>query len=271
MDEGLPFYNAPPVVETVLGVQFEPLEKFSNAHLGIFWKSLGEEWANVSDAAPIEPVFESFDAHKKWSHPEIQLRLSAQTHMRIQIKNVHDDRMIQLQNGRLHLNWRQSSPERHYPRYTKVREEFEDILRQFESFVATNNLGKIVMNQWELTYFNHIPPNQLWKSVRNWHNVIPGLVTSPGFGHDIQFENIVGEWVYKLNADRGRLHITLKHGRRQDNSIEVIVLQLTARGPISKEPQLSSGEGLDLGHKAIVCTFTEMTSPEAHKIWERKR
>jgi hypothetical protein len=40
-------YENPPVVKTVLGVQFEPLATFSNAHLGAFWKRLD------ADAWPI--------------------------------------------------------------------------------------------------------------------------------------------------------------------------------------------------------------------------
>ena len=36
---GLPDYERPPVVETVLGVQFDSLPKFTNAHLGTFWET----------------------------------------------------------------------------------------------------------------------------------------------------------------------------------------------------------------------------------------
>jgi len=44
----LPDYVNPPVVETILGVQFERLPAFKNAHLGAFWKTLDtREWADV--------------------------------------------------------------------------------------------------------------------------------------------------------------------------------------------------------------------------------
>jgi hypothetical protein len=35
-----PDYERPPVVETVLGVQFDPLPDLCNAHLGAFWGTL---------------------------------------------------------------------------------------------------------------------------------------------------------------------------------------------------------------------------------------
>ncbi len=42
--DSLPIFATPPVVETVLSAQFFPLEYFSNAHAGWFWKNyLGTE------------------------------------------------------------------------------------------------------------------------------------------------------------------------------------------------------------------------------------
>ena len=67
-DSSLPAFRKPPVVETVLGVQFDPIPGFSNAHLGAFWKRLlahensgsAGEWRTLTDAPPIEPTFERF-------------------------------------------------------------------------------------------------------------------------------------------------------------------------------------------------------------------
>jgi len=36
-DETLPTFENPPVVETVMSVQFDPLSKLTDAHLGGFW------------------------------------------------------------------------------------------------------------------------------------------------------------------------------------------------------------------------------------------
>jgi hypothetical protein len=45
------------------------------------------------------------------------------------------------------------------------------------------------------------------------------------------------------------------------------MLTLTARGPIDSERTWESG--LNLGHEAIVCGFTAITSAEAHRHWAR--
>src|SRR5262245_55135596 len=101
----LPDYISPPVVETVLGVQFARLPGFTNAHLGAFWKSLdATEWPTVSDAPPLQPQFERFSEAAKWARG-LQLQLTPIPAGRVQIKNRAGDRMIQVQNGRLHFNW----------------------------------------------------------------------------------------------------------------------------------------------------------------------
>ena len=72
----LPDYNDPPVVETVLGVQFDRLPGFKNAHLGAFWKTLNAaEWPVVQDAPPLAPQFERFDKSVRWAKGvQLQLR-----------------------------------------------------------------------------------------------------------------------------------------------------------------------------------------------------
>ena len=45
-----PDYEHPPVVETVIGVQFDSLPELRNAHLGAFWKTVLDtgEWHNLT-------------------------------------------------------------------------------------------------------------------------------------------------------------------------------------------------------------------------------
>jgi uncharacterized protein (TIGR04255 family) len=146
--EPLPDYEAPPVVETILGVQFEPLPGLKNAYLGGFWKTLDTaEWPTVSDAPPLPPQFERFTETFQWA-PGIEFQLIQNPPGRLQISNRDGDRMIQLQNGRLHLNWL-GEPGRKYPRYEKVREDFVWALQRFSGFLAAEKLGDFRPNQWE--------------------------------------------------------------------------------------------------------------------------
>jgi len=124
--DDLPSFRRPPLVETVLGVQFERLPGFSNAHLGVFWQYLNDQmsgwqrladnWTSVADASPIEPVLERFEQEGSWAPFGVRLSVSNEVAVRIQIRNQANTRMVQLQNGRLHLNWIGHTGSQ-YPRY----------------------------------------------------------------------------------------------------------------------------------------------------------
>ena len=63
-------FQFPPVVETVLGVQFAGLPGYSTAHAGWFWKEYLEKlnespnriWSKAVDAMRLEDQFERFGA-----------------------------------------------------------------------------------------------------------------------------------------------------------------------------------------------------------------
>ena len=159
--EQLPSFEQPPVVETVLGIQFKPLSGFCNAHLGAFWKHLGRDWCKLlgkdwtllSDAPTLEPTLERFEGSEAWAPLRSGFRLTADPSARLQIRSATDDAMIQLQNGRLHYNWL-GTRGGDYSRYKSVRPRFDELLRGFTGFVSTEALGKLVPNQWEITYVN---------------------------------------------------------------------------------------------------------------------
>jgi uncharacterized protein (TIGR04255 family) len=161
-----PDYIDPPVVETVLGVQFAPLQGLTNAHLGAFWQSLQtDQWPSVSDAELLPPAFEQFDDKARWASG--RLRFEITNKCRLQIKNADADRMIQVQNSRLHFNWLKR-PGISYPRYETVRREFESTLQDFLQFVNRAKLGELRPDQWEVTYVNQMPKGTVWNDSCDW-------------------------------------------------------------------------------------------------------
>ncbi len=266
----LPDYENPPVVETVLGVQFDRLPGFTNAHLGGFWKVLPtEEWPEVSDAPPLPPQFEQFTEAARWA-TGLQLQLTQVPATRLQIKNKDGDRMIQLQNGRLHFNWLGQAGGR-YPRYESVREGFVWALQRFTGFLAQEKLGDFRPNQWEVTYLNHIPKGTVWNTPDDWGFFGPlGVVpTVEGVAHG---EGFTGEWHFVIPDQRGRLHVKWQHGLTPEPKQEVIVLTLTARGPLqqSDDAQQAILAGMDLGRETIVRSFKAFMDDMANKYWGLK-
>jgi uncharacterized protein (TIGR04255 family) len=249
-------------------VQFDPLPKLTNAHLGAFWTGLGANWLQVSDAPPLEPQFEKFGDSGSWSRVGVRLTLAQVAPTRVQIRNADGDRMIQIQNGRLHFNWLGQGCTA-YPRYEAVRKDFDETLAQFKEFLAREGLGELRPNQWEVTYVNQFPKNTVWKSPDDWRFFRP-LQSIQGLNQSVQLESFGGEWHFEISPQRGRLHVKWQHGCQSDPmEQELIVLTLTARGPLpaTAEAKGTLGEGLDLGHATIVRTFRDLMTDEANSYW----
>lgn len=265
-------FRNPPVVETVLGVQFDPVPGLTNAHLGVFWKHLQaaaqseeERWDHPNDAATIESAFERFEDERSWSRPHATLRLTQDPSCRLQIRNAAGDAMIQVQNGRLHYNWIGQGGQ-HYRRYAIVRPAFDRIFASFAEFLSRERMDPVRPNQWEVTYVNHIPKGTVWSDPADWPKLFVGLVGTGMRATAVQLESLNGSWHFEIPKQRGRLHVDLKHAKpAEKDSDEVLRLTLTARGPIDESTQLS--DGLDLGRRVIVLTFRDITSKEAHVFW----
>lgn len=268
MAEPLPKFNAPPVIETVMGLQFNPLAGFTEAHAGWFWKSkLADEWTSVQRAPRILDQFERFGDDIKWG-PNHGIRISPDEGGRIQIINNDDDRMIQVQNSRFIYNWRKR--EGGYPSFDSISPEFTRLFSLFQDFNTDAFGGVPDVNQWEITYVNHIPKGELWTSPKDWVSVINDLSVSTADVEGQEFDGFNAEWRLLIHGTRGRLHITARHGRKSGpDGDELLILQLTARGPVV--PQQDYDEGFRIGHEAIVRSFAKMTSKRAHEHWKRIR
>jgi uncharacterized protein (TIGR04255 family) len=267
MPQTTPRFRNPPVVETVLGVQFATLPGWTFGHPGWFWKGyLPPEWENAADAPPLIDQFEGFGEERKWVQPSaVQLQVFAAPLTRLQITNAAGDRMIQVQPTRFHYNWQKRDVV--YPSYRTMKAEFDSLFTAFRKFAADAKLGAVSPNQWELTYVDQIPRGTLWDSPADWHKILPGLFPSVGALGGYALESVVGEWHYVIEPARGRIHVALQSGRTSATGIDVLNVQTTARGPIRQEPGWGLDEGLELGHDAVLAAFLEMTSSDAHEAW----
>jgi uncharacterized protein (TIGR04255 family) len=261
-------YDKPPVVETVMGIQFEPVPGFTNGHLGLFWAHLGgrNQWPNASDVPPLGQQFERFGDATEWApYDQIRLGVSGIPSSRLQLRS--NDRMLQVQNGRLVYNWI-GSEGKEYARYETIRRQFDSLRESFKVFLAEQGLRAMSPNQWEMTYINHLPKSTVWNTVSDWSKVFSFHAIPPTEVNKCRLESVGGNWVYEIEPELGRLHMQLRHGK-DPKGTEILIFNLTARGPI-KDAEGVDGNvdaGLNLGHEVIVNTFTELTSHEARSYW----
>lgn len=266
----LPKFESPPLVETVLSVQFNRLSSFSNALAGWFWKDfLGHEWKSSQPNPRLKDVFEKFGVEGHWTAPPVFELVPGMEAERLQILRDDEERMIQIQDSRFIYNWRKR--EGVYPSYEKLLPEFRIEFDKFLNFVARLEDSKLTPNQWEVTYVNQIPKGELWQTPDDWVSIFPWLNIPPAVGASQKFESFSGNWKYEIKPEIGRLHITLRHARITGTSDEVIMLNLTARGAVDEKKLSNFVDGFNAGHAAIVQTFADITSAEAHNFWKRSR
>ncbi len=70
--EDLPDFRYPPLVETVLSLQFKPLERFSLVHVGLLWHQFRSKFPLIEEHSPLPVARESFEAA---SHGQIEVSI----------------------------------------------------------------------------------------------------------------------------------------------------------------------------------------------------
>lgn len=267
----LPSLENPPLHETVLGVQFDPVQSFSNAHLGLFWNELNDGWTHVEDQKPIEPSFERFEGKSSFHPQQFQVKLSDDPSSRLQITNEERTRMIQVQNGRFHYNW-MKGPGGKYPRYEQIKEEFNKKLNFFQQFLDDHDLEKYEPNQWEVTYVNHFLKGNFWEETNDISSIFTILSDREPITKQI-LEGINFSLRYEIEPEIGRVHVNIQNGSKEfdGDDKEIIVLKLTARGAVEGKSGdgLSLFDGLDKGRERIVDSFFSLTTQEAQEYWDR--
>lgn len=265
MSKALPQFTRPPVVETVLGVQFDTLPNFTTAHAGIFWSEcLGEDWPTVREASRLGLIDEAYGGVAFRRHV-MGLATDAEPN-RLQILNTAQDRMLQLQDSRLVLNWRKTGSE--YPHYAPLRDEFGRYLALFQAFLRKYGYPELKLSRWEITYVNHLDRGNLWGSVSDWDRIFPGLFLPLDASADSDLETFDAQWQFGLQKDQGRLRVQLRHIKKDlEGGADAIDLRFIATGMLSSAGDLAVR--MEIGHEAIVSRFTKMTSAYAHERWGR--
>lgn len=261
----LPRYGKPPVIEVVCGIQFEAPVGFNSIHFGRFHERIRREYPKVEDHPPLGETFEGpfgVQAQNKFAFDLPPLR-------RMFFKTSEENFLLQVQPTRFLANWRRVRTADEYPRFSTAFERFTRGWHEFLTMLAENGLTVGPVNQYELTYVNHIGqpgetfPAAMPKYLRYapW-GVAEGLLRQPKAA---RFH--VG---YPLGATAGSLHVTVNHGLKSQNQQSVMVIDMTARGPAAADGS-DLKTWFDLGHEHIVRGFTEITSDEAHRTWGRSQ
>ena len=267
-EKPIPEFSAPPVMETVLGVEFARLENWAVPYFGIFWNEVKEQFPKYSVKPPLDPQVEQFDKPKPSSGPQISLL--SEPEIRCLFIDSDDRTLIQVQGNRFTYNWLKTGPADSYPHYNEgIRPAFERAWGQFSEFVQGNHLGQVNVVQCEVTYINHLEVGKGWHAASDLAGVFPCWLGKTSGGFLPPPENVGFDVIYRIPNETGRLRVSMKPAIRNEDGAEILQLTLTARGKPAGSDLESVLSWLDMGRQWVVRGFTDFTSSQMHRLWER--
>jgi uncharacterized protein (TIGR04255 family) len=268
----LPSFREPPVIEVVLAVSFETMQGLDNVQVGRLWEAeFRADFPKVEEQPPYFPPVERFGHRARM--PAVKLEMfDAPPMPRYWFINESDTQVIQLQNNWFACNWRKRPQDPEYRRYASIREPFAEYFQRLSRFAEAETLDPIKPIQCEVTYINHIFPNEEWKShgdlsriVRLWRENDPsGFLPAP---EQVQF--LASYVLPDEPAPQGRLHVAMQPAFTVEDEQPIYVLNLTARGaPLGDNLEGILGF-LDTGHEWVVRGFAAVTSDVMQRVWGR--
>jgi uncharacterized protein (TIGR04255 family) len=272
----LPEFDAPPVVEVLLSLQFSVIEGFRTVHAGLLWeRKFRAEFPFTSDQPALSPQFETFG--RKDPTSRIQIRASQVAplpRLWFMKEPEHPTEVVQFQTDRFTHNWRRV--DQPYPRYERIRDRFLDELLSVREFLREEKLDDVRPTQCEIAYVNLIPlTGSDWAD----YEEMMGLIRAPvrhrkkgSYLPPLEDLTLVARFVLQDTDGerRGRLIVNAQPTLGLAGE-QVLRLELTARGA-PKSPDVSEiQEFYELGREAIVRGFTALTTSKMHEVWKRRK
>ena len=262
----LPEFDAPPVNETALAVDFEPIAQWGVPHFGLFWKRIRAEFPRFQVHPPL-PRTRDLTGEPRALAPGVQFEIVTQPPIRCWFMTAELERLIQVQNDKFVSNWRRMAGGATYPRYAQLRPAFEQAWGEFMGFLAEENLPAPAVNQCEVSSTNHFERGVEWESFGDlaritelWRNAgLPALLKSPD----------TGSFTVRFPVAGGYLHVALNPAIRFADSREILQMTLVARLRVDQSQDLL--DRLDRGRELVVRGFAALTTAEMHKIWKRRQ
>lgn len=262
MSQNLPKFNKPPIIETALGVEFEPLNNFLVPHFGAFLLELKGSYSKFQQLPPIPSQIEKFEEEKNLT---ASFEIDFNSRIRCLFLSSTEDWRLQVQNDRFLSNW--VKREANYPSYEETLRRFKTNWNKFGLFLEKSKIAKPKIKQCEVIYLNHIEDNaDLDKLTKIFPLLADSIEGKEFLPHP---EGIAVNTVYRIPEKSGRLYIEMKPAFRHLDAKNIIVLSLTARVIPLSSNRNDVLDALNLGHEWVVRGFTDFTSKEMHKIWEK--
>lgn len=257
-----PDFALPPVVEMALGIQFRPLFAVRGITLAPLRERWRDEYPGIEEQPPLAPGIEGGLA------PGLGLAIGFGPAPSVRHWFVSDDgsNLIQVQNDRFIVNWRQGNSAAEYPRYDRMREVFERRVGEFAAFLEEQQMGTLDVVQAEANYINGLPvePGEeglLGRLLRSW-----GGTPGHHLGDPEQARIALSFAIPDVGHPPVRMHVAVEPAQRPDGT-PVLFMSLTARGTPAGSSISETLKFLDEVHDHLTQSFIELTPETMHSTW----
>jgi uncharacterized protein (TIGR04255 family) len=255
MTEGpkpIPSFNNPPIVEKLMGIQFQPIQGWSIPHFGLFWQEIREDFPRFLIKPPLTRG---------------QSELSVDDLIRCWFYQEPEAKLIQVQKDCFFYNWQKPTAYAEYPHYEKIKPKFIKMWEKFCDFLAKENLGIPVIEGCEITYIDHLEKGREWKSLSDLSSVINGWSGFSGELLHTEPDTITLQISYSLPDIEGNLSILLQPAFRSEDSKEIFQLQITVVGKPSSQNLEDILLWFDIARDYVVKGFLDFTNKKMHELW----
>jgi uncharacterized protein (TIGR04255 family) len=267
MKADLPEFDAPPLNEVVLGIQFQPPANYQQIQAFQVWDLFRQEFPLVREHPPLPPQFETFGLP---AFPQLAFNFSGgPVHDRFWFTKNGERQLIQFQQDRLLHNWRKVDPEQSdYPRFENIISQFEREISKLEEYFVSLGNARLVVTQCELSYINHIllPEGDEPFAPQKWLAYIEETQAA------IDEMMSVVKKVLRDASGKPYGRFYRESGTGTDRfGRKILFLNFTVRG---LPPSDSVGDALAFinAHRQMIAEeFIKSTTAAAQKIWERTR
>ena len=254
-----PVFNKPPIVEKVMGLEFERLAQWDIPYFGVYWQQIKD----------IYPEFEIKPAILSRNGQEVILELETLPSVRCWFKHKSETKLLQIQHDRFIYNWQSPANYDSYPHYDIIRPEFEAEWVKFCSFLETHQIDLPSIKQCDVTYVDHFVRGKEWNTLFDLPDV---LNCWSGFSNDFLPEPdlIAIQTSYTLPDNNAKVVIEVQPATVNNGNLEIIQLRITCfQKPISSEitDVLTS---FDFCRDMAVKTFLRLTTDKMQALWEKR-
>lgn len=260
--EDLPEFAEPPVVEVVLGLQFESIRQLRQSHFGQFWGEIRSEYPLTTDHPRLDTPVLSLEPEGRGPSFQLEMLDSPPTD-RSWFLSADDERLVQLQDDRLIHNWRHRGGR--YPRFEPLRDQFWAAFTALRSMLDESGIPQPQPRQVEVTYINWISSAQPSEFLLPAGNAV---IDVEDVGPAPEFEHWIARYPVRVAGSTvGHLSIDSKPAaRRSDAGVAGgYLLSLTYLAPTAVDATDADIDGhLARGRDVIVKSFAAITKEDMH-------